>query len=136
MVCQIKGQNVWIGYNEVALLQRIVAQGTGRRQNPGHPPHPFVGDKAARLVDPLPFAHLLRLVVKGQGNGVAPRVAHDAPRVAHVGHHQSSALRYRYDRCGAGKGCLRRFKEEFYLEMVSIILSLLCQSNGKDIVFA
>lgn len=64
MIGQIKSQNVWDGYNQVALLQWIVAQGTRRGQNASNSPHTLIGDEAASLVYPLPFAHLLRFVVE------------------------------------------------------------------------
>lgn len=106
VISQIESQDVGVGYHQVALLQRIVAQGTGRGQNTRHSPHALVGNEAARLVYPLALPHLLWLVVERQGDRIAPRVTHDTARVAHVGHHQSRAFRYRNDRCRARKGCL------------------------------
>lgn len=112
VIGQVERQDVGIGNHQIVLLQRIIAQGAGRGQHAGHPPHPLVRDKAARLVNPLSFAHLLRLMVKGQGDGVPARVTHHAPRVAHIRHHQTRSLGYRYQCCGARKRGLQKINCE------------------------
>lgn len=111
MIGQVKGQNIRICYDEVTLLQGVVAQGSGGGQNSCHAPHALVRDETARLVYPLPLPHLLWLVVERQRDRIAPRVTHHTARVSHVSHNQPSAFLYRNDRRGAGKGCLQGEKE-------------------------
>lgn len=107
MIGQVKGQNIRIGYNEVTLLQGVVAQCPRGGQNSCHAPHALVRDETARLVYPLPLPHLLWLVVERQRDRIAPRVTHYTAGISHVGHDQTSALCYRNDRRGARKGCLQ-----------------------------
>ena len=86
VVGEVERQNVRVGDQHLLVLQGVIAQGPRRGQDTRHPPHAVERYETAGLDDPLLLAHLLRLVVERERDRAALVVAHDAPRVAHVGH--------------------------------------------------
>lgn len=103
MVHQIKRQNVRLGYHKILLLQRVIAKGPRGGQNPGHPPDAFERNEPAGVGNTLLLTHLLRFVVKGQRDGVALEVTHDAARISDVRHDQLGVVHYRDQRRRSGE---------------------------------